>query len=173
LSSHEIKSKRIAFAAIFGIVIFISKILPTPIDKMFIFVQGFLLATSSLLLGRLGATYVALIGGLLTTVWRVGFAPFSLIFAVLYGLLTDSFIYFFKVRLPHRDVKTNRLVVSLTLSTAVVGLLSTYTTVLMGLMPMTSILYLIIIVVGIISGAVAGYFVSFLWKKHLIRYAIG
>jgi hypothetical protein len=60
---------------------------------MLIIIQGFFLAISSLLLGRLGATSVSIISGFLTTVWRVGFAPFSLIFAVLYGLLIDSFFY--------------------------------------------------------------------------------
>ena len=139
---------------------------------MLVIIQALLLALGSLLLGRMGATYIATIGGLLTTVWRVGFAPFSLIFAVLYGLLVDSFFYVFKVRAPNRDVKTSRLVASLTLSTAAVGLLSTYITVSIGLMPMIHFLYLIILVVGIISGAAAGYLASFLWKKYLIRYLI-
>ena len=170
---NQPKTKRIAFAAIFGVVIFISKILPTPIDKMLIIIQALLLAISSLLLGRMGATYVATIGGLLTTVWKVGFAPFSLIFAVLYGLLVDGFFYVFKVRVPDGDVKTGRLVASLTLSTAAVGLLATHITVSIGLMPMIPNLYLIINVIGIISGAAAGYFASFLWKRYLIRYAVG
>ncbi len=102
---------------------------------------------------------------------RVGFAPFSLIFAVLYGLLVDGFFYVFKVRVPHGDVKTSRLMASLILSTAAVGLLSSYITVSIGLMPMMPVLYLIIIVIGIISGAAAGYLASFLWKRYLIRYA--
>lgn len=168
------KTWRITIAPIFGVVIFVFKIvLPTPIDKMFVIIQALLLALGSLLLGRMGATYVATIGGLLTTVWRVVFAPFSLIFAVVYGLLVDGFFYMFKVRVPHGDVKTSRLVASLTLSTVAIGLLSTYIIVSIGLMPMIPILYLIIIVVGIVNGAAAGYLSSFLWKRYLIRYAGG
>jgi len=161
-----------AFAAIFGVLILVFEmILPTPLDKMLVIIQALLLAISSLLLGRIGATYVAIIGGLLATVLRVGFAPFSLIFAVLYGLLVDGFFYVFKVRVPHGDVKTNRLMASLILSTAAVGLLSSYITVSIGLMPMMPVLYIIIIVIGIISGAAAGYLASFLWKRYLIHYA--
>ncbi len=80
---------------------------------MLVIIQALLLAISSLLLGRIGATYVAIIGGLLATVLRVGFVPFSLIFAVLYGLLVDGLFYLFKVRVPHGDVKTSRLMASL------------------------------------------------------------
>ena len=151
------KTKMVATAALFGGLMSVFKILPPPIDKMLVIIQALLFGLGSLLLGRMGATYVAVIGGLLTTVWRIGFAPFSLIFAVVYGLLVDGFFYVFKVRGPHGNVKTSRLVASLTLSTAAVGLLSTYITVLIGLMPMTSILYLIIIVAGIVEGAAGGY----------------
>lgn len=172
MPNHQPKTKRMAFAAIFGVLILVFEmILPTPLDKMLVIIQALLLALSSLLLGRIGATYVAIIGGLLATVLRVGFVPFSMIFAVLYGLLVDGFFYVFKVRLPHGDVKTRRLIVSLILSTAAVGLLSSYITVSIGLMPMMPVLYLIIIVIGIISGAAAGYLASFLWKRYLIHYA--
>jgi len=174
LPNYQPKTKRMAFAAIFGVLISVFEvILPTPLDKMLVIIQALLLAISSLLLGRIGATYVAIIGGLLATVLRVGFVPFSLIFAVLYGLLVDGFFYMFKVRVPHGDVKTIRLMASLILSTAAVGLLSSYITVSIGLMPMMPVLYLIIIVIGIISGAAAGYLASFLWKRYLIHYAMG
>jgi len=82
------KSRRVALAALFGVLIFISKILvPTPIDKVIVGVQAIFLALSFLLLGFLGATWVALVGGLLTAIWRAPFAPITLMFALLYGLL--------------------------------------------------------------------------------------
>ncbi len=174
MSNHLPKTKGIAIATIFGAVISVFEIvLPTPIDKMLVVIQALLLALGALLLGRMGATYAAAIGGLLTTVWRVGFVPFSLIFAIVYGVLIDGFFYVFRVRVPHGDVKTGRLVASLTLSTAAIGLLSTYITVSIGLMTMMPILYLIIIVIGIANGAAAGYLASFLWKRYLIHYAAG
>lgn len=164
------KTKSIAMGTLFGVVIFVSKMaLPTPIDKMFVVIQALLLALGSLLLGGVGATYVASIGGLLTTIWRPAFAPFSLIFAIVYGLLVDSFFHLFKIRASYGDVRTGRLVMSLTLSTAAIGLLSTYVMTSIGLMPMMPILYFIIIVVGIVNGAVAGYLASFVWNRYLKR----
>jgi len=49
------EGRRIAVAALFGVVIFVSgTIVPTPIDKMLIVVQATLLGFSSLLVKRLG-----------------------------------------------------------------------------------------------------------------------
>ena len=162
------RTKRIAVGALFGVVIFVSKMgLPTPIDKMFIFVEALLLALGSFVLGGVGATYVASIAGLLTTLWRPSFAPFSLIFAILYGMLVDVLFYLVKVRTSSGNIRTGRLVISLTLSTAAIGLLSTYVMVTIGLMPMMTILYLIILIGGIINGVVAGYIASFIWNRYL------
>ncbi len=173
MPNQRFKIKRITITAIFSVGIFVFKsILPTPIDKMFVIVQALLLALSYLLMGRGGATYVATISGLLTTIWRFSFFPFSLIFAVVYGLLVDGSSSAFKVRSPHGDVKTGRLVASLTLSTAAVGLLTTYITVSLGLMPMMPMLYIIIVLAGTINGVTAGYVASFLWEKYLFRYAV-
>ena len=172
MPNHQPKTARVAMATTFGVIIFASKIiLPTPIDKMFVIIQALLLALGSLLLGRMGATYVATVGGLLTMIWRAAFAPFSLIFAAVYGLMVDSSFYAFKVRMSHGDVKTSRLVASLTLSTLAIGLLTTYITVSIGLMPMIPILYLIITIVGIINGVVAGYLASLIWKRYLQKQA--
>jgi len=162
------ETKSIGIGALFGAVIFVSKmVLPTPIDKMSIFIQALLLGLSSLIISKWGATYVACVGGLLTTLWRVEFAPFSLTFAVMYGLLVDGFFHLFKVRTSHRSVRTRRAVASLILSTAVMGLLSTYVTVTMGLMPPMPTLYLVIIIFGILNGALAGYLTSIIWNKYL------
>ena len=146
-------------------------ILPTPIDKMFVIFEALLLALGSLLLGRMGATNVGIVGGLLMTVWRVAYAPFSLIFAVVYGVLIDGFFLMFQVRTSHGEVKAGGLVASLALSTIIVGLLSTYTIVSLELMPMIPSLYLVILIIGIANGVAAGYIASFLWKRYLTFYA--
>ena len=109
----------------------------------------------------------ACVGGLLTTLWRAGFAPFSLIFAITYGLLVDSFFHLLKVRVPNGGVRTSRVITSLMLSSAVIGLLTTYVMVTIGLMPMMPTLYLIIIIVGIVNGTVAGYLTSLIWNRYL------
>ena len=133
---------------------------------MFIFIEALLLALGSFVLGGLGATYVASIAGLLTTLWRPSFAPFSLIFAILYGILVDILFYLLKVR-TSGNIKTGRLVISLTLSTTAIGLQSTYVMVTLGFIPMMTILYIIILIGGIINGIAAGYIASFIWNKYL------
>jgi hypothetical protein len=159
---------KIAIAALFGVVIFISgMIVPTPMDKMLIVVQATLLGLSSLLVKRLGATYAGSVAGLLMSLWRAAYAPFSLIFAIAFGLLVDGSFRFFRVRKPDGDVRTRSVVASLTLSTAVVGLCSMYVTISIGLMPMIPTLYAIIIIVGIINGVAAGFVTSLVWNRYL------
>ncbi|MEM1995023.1 MAG: hypothetical protein QXW32_06105 [Nitrososphaerales archaeon] len=164
------RTKRVAIITLFGVIVFASKIIPTPIDKMFVIVQALLFAVGSLLLGRMGATYIATVGGLLTTIWRPSFAPFSLIFAIIYGLLVDLSFHTLKVKTSHGDLNTGRLIGSLSLSTAIIGLLSTYITVSIGMMPIMPTLYIIILMVGVASGAVGGYLASYIYRKYLIRY---
>lgn len=157
-----------AVATIFGAVIFVSKtILPSPVDKMFIVVHALLLALGALLLPRMGATYVAVIGGVLTALWRIALALFTIAFDLSYGLLVDGFFYIFKVKTTDTRVKTDRLIASLTVSTALVGLLSYYVTVSLGLIQRNPILEVGILVIGTFNGAVAGYFASIMWNKHL------
>ena len=165
----ESKTKRIALATLFGAIIFLSKVVvPSPIDKMFIGVHALLLALGALLLRRMGGTHVAIIGGFLTALWRISFAPFTFIFALLYGLFVDLFFFVFKVNTTEDNVKTSRLVVTMTVSTALVGLISYYTTVFpFGLLPRNPMLELSILVVGALNGSVAGYFTSIIWNKYL------
>lgn len=165
----EPKTKRIALATLFGAIIFLSKIVvPSPIDKMFIGVHALLLALGALLLKKMGATYVAIIGGFLTALWRISFAPFTFVFALLYGLFIDIFFFIFKVNTTEGNVKTNRLVASMTVSTALVGLISYYTTVFIaGLLPRNPMLELSILIIGALNGSVAGYFTSIIWNKYL------
>lgn len=163
-------TKRITVATIFGVITFVFKVaLPSPLDKILIIVQALLLSLSSLMLGRMGATYVATIGGLLTQIWRPGFFPFSLIFAVLYGLMIDGLFYALKVKTLSGDVKTGRLIVALILSTSAIGVLSMYVTVMLGFMPWSPWLYAAILLGGTISGALAGYLTPLLWKRYFAK----
>ncbi len=142
--------------------------MPSPIDKMFIGIQALLLALGALLLKKMGATYVAIIGGFLTSLWRISFAPFTFVFALLYGLFVDIFFLIFKVNTTDDEMKTSRLVASMTVSTALVGLISYYTTVFpFGLLPRNPLLELSILIVGALNGSVAGYFASIIWNNYL------
>jgi hypothetical protein len=55
---------------------------------------------------------------------------------------------------------------SLTVSTAITGLISVYITILIGLMPITPILYVIIFIIGVLNGVIAGYLTSLIWNKY-------
>lgn len=162
-------TKRIAVATLLGVVIFVTKtVVPFPIDKMFIVVHALLLGLGALLLRKMGATYVALIGGVLTALSRGVVAPFTFLFALLYGLFVDSFFLLFKVNPDEGKVKVVRLVASVTLSTALVGFLSYYVTVFMlGLLQRNLVLEVSMLVIGTISGAIAGYLTSIIWNKYL------
>jgi len=165
----EPKTKRVALATLFGAVIFLSKtLMPSPIDKMFIVLHALLLALSSLLLRRMGATYVAVIGGVLTALWRTALAPFTFVFALLYGLFVDGFFFIFKVNPTEGNMKTRRLVASMTVSTALLGLISYYMTVFMfSLVERNPVLEVGILVIGILNGAFAGYLASIIWNRYL------
>ncbi|MFQ6073760.1 MAG: hypothetical protein ACE5KC_00940 [Candidatus Bathyarchaeia archaeon] len=165
----RLKTKRLVLATLFGAVLFLSKtVVPSPMDKMFLVVHALLLALGALLLQKMGATYVALMGGVLTALLRTALAPFTFAFALLYGLFIDGFFFIFKVDTAGSDVKTSRLVASMTLSTALVGLISYYSTVfLFGLLQRNLVLEVSILVIGTLNGILAGYLTSAVWKRFL------
>ncbi|NHV97173.1 MAG: hypothetical protein HA494_05225 [Thaumarchaeota archaeon] len=164
-----VKSKRLALATLFGVVIFASKMpLVTPLDKAAVIVQALLLPLGYLVMGRFGATYVAVVGGLLTAVLRPALSPFTLLFALIYGILTDSLCTLLKVRASH--LSTLRLTISMCVSTALIGLLSYYTTVYaFTLMPRNLMVEVVILVSGTASGLVGGYIASIVWRKYLSK----
>ena len=162
-------TRRIAVTTVFGALIFISKTLvPSPLNKMIVVVQALLLALSSLLLRRFGATYSGLIGGILTALWNLALAPFSFVFALLFGLLVDGFFFVFKVDMSGEEVNSTRVVAAMTIATAFVGVLSYYsTTHLIELIPRNLVMEIIILVIGTVSGALAGYLTSVIWNRYL------
>ena len=135
---------------------------------MIVVVQALLLALSSLLLRRFGATYSGLIGGILTALWNLAHAPFSFVFALLFGLLVDGLFFLLKVDMPGEEVNVTRVVAAMTLATAFVGALSYYsTTHLIELIPRNLVMEIIILVIGTVSGALAGYLTSVIWNRYL------
>jgi len=164
-----VKSKRLALATLFGVVIFASKMpLVTPLDKAAVIVQALLLPLGYLVMGRFGATYVAVVGGLLTAVLRPALSPFTLLFALIYGLLTDGLCTLLKVQAS--QLSTLKLTISMCVSTALIGLLSYYTTVyIFTLLPRNLMVEVVILVSGTASGLVGGYIASIVWRKYLSK----
>jgi len=163
------ESRRITLVALFGVAVFISKaLLPSPLDKMLVVIQALFLALGALLSRPLGATKVAAIGAVLTSILRPALAPITIAFALIYGILTDGFIFIFQTKAPEGELRAKRLTVAMTLSTAITGLASYYVTVhILALLPRNPILEVIILVVGVISGLLAGFLAALIWRKSL------
>ena len=166
MGSH---TKRLAIAILFSVIILVTKIIvPSPLNKMLIGVQALLLALAALLLEKWGATFVSIVSGSLTAIWTISSAPFTFIFAILYGLLVDASFSILKVQSVNENVKTRRLIAAMTVSTLAVGVVSYYSTVrLTGILPENLGLEILIFTLGTINGAVAGYLASVLWNGYV------
>jgi hypothetical protein len=138
---------------------------------MFLVFQALTFALGSLMI-RFGATYASLVNGILLSMLRTGFFPFSLIFSVIYGLVIDGLFQAFGVK-KENCLRSSRLIASMVAGTAITGLSSMYFSTLAGLMPMVPILYLAILVVGVLNGIAAGYLTLLVWNKYLASYSRG
>jgi hypothetical protein len=104
----------------------------------------------------------------MSALWRTFFAPFTIIFAIMFGLVMDSLFYLFKVRASNGEVNMKRMAVSTTASTAIVGILSYYVTVyLLNMLPRNLFLEIGIIIAGVMNGAFGGYLATIIWKNNL------
>jgi len=167
IGSHRLQ--RLILAVLFAVLVFISKtFLPTPLDKTLVVVQALFLSLGSITLSPFGATTVSTIAGLMTSTWRAPFAPFTLGFAILYGLLVDAFMILFKARAENGTVRMKRLVAGVTMATTVTGMASYYTTVyVLSLLPRNIALESAILVIGVLNGLAGGYLAGLLWRKAL------
>ena len=144
--------------------------LPSPFDKIVILFQALAFALSSLALKKGGATLASLVNGVLLSVSRTAFFPFSLIFSVSYGLLIDLLFHAFKVAPKNSHIKTKRLVFTLALTTGITGVVSMYITTLMGLIPMLPTLYFGVLVAGVLNGIIASYLTIVVWNRSIKRF---
>jgi hypothetical protein len=162
----SLSTRNLALGTLFGVMIFIFEILlPTPMDKAFTFFQAMLLSLGYLLIGVPGATFISLIGGSLTAIWRAPLAPFTLGFALLFGGLIDVFCSVFKARDNTGKIRRLRLILAVALSTMITGYAGYYMTITFDLIPLDPTLGNIILIAGIISGIVGGYLSLVLWKR--------
>jgi uncharacterized membrane protein len=165
------KITRLFITALFGSIIFVAKVavpLPTPVNKLLIVVEAVLLATAALFIKKVGATYVGTVGGVLTALWQPTLGIFTFLFDFLYGVFVDVFFFLFKVTSTTSEVNRTRMIAAMTFSTAIIGFLSYYTTSsLLEILPIDPVLAGLILFMGTVSGAVAGYAAAYLWNKYL------
>ena len=168
------KAKRIFITALFSSVIFVSNFfVPPPISSLLIVVQAVILALAALFVGKTGATYVGLTGGILSALSRPAFGPFTFVFTFLYGLLVDVFFVSFKAYPRESVANRNKIMLAMALSTTIIGFASYYLIAvypqIIELTPMaaTPMMSGLVVFVGAGSGISAGYAASYLWNKYL------
>ena len=173
--------QRLFIIALFGAIIFVTNIfLPPPLNYLVIVVQAVLLALSALFIPKVGATYVGAVGGLLTALVSPALGPFTFFFAFLFGVFVDIFLFAFKIRGTSQGVNKNRLIAAMAVSTLLIAV-SSYSafaifpqyiksegfSIVSLFVQRSQVLDAIVLFMGPVSGAVAGYAASYLWNKYL------
>jgi len=173
--------QRLFIIALFGAIIFVTNIfLPPPLNYLVIVVQAVLLALSALFIPKVGATYVGAVGGLLTALVSPALGPFTFFFAFLFGVFVDIFLFAFKIRGTSQGVNKNRLIAAMAVSTLLIAV-SSYSafaifpqyiksegfSIVSLFVQRSQMLDAMVLFMGPVSGAVAGYAASYLWNKYL------
>lgn len=163
------KTYRLIIVALFGSIMAVTRLfVPSPVDKILIAVDAILLALSALFVRNIGATYVGTAGGTLTSLLRPTLIPFSIIYAILFGVLVDISLMLFKVKATSEGVNRNKLMMAMAISTLLIGFISYYaTTQFPQLIWQTQVMDMMVAFFGPVTGAVAGYAASYLWNKYL------
>lgn len=166
-----VESRKLITATLFGVLIAVVKgPFQPPYADLLIIVEAPILGLSFLLLGKGGATYTEVVNGLLLSVVKVSFFPFSLILAVMYGVLVDAFCIAFKSK-QGDHANSLRMVAALGIASVITGLTAAYSTIVLGVVAYTPslfyVVYVPIIIWGILSGALGGYIAARLWERNL------
>jgi hypothetical protein len=155
--------------------------LPPPINYILIVVQAILLALSGLFIRKVGATYVGAVGGLLTALGSPALGPLTFLATVLFGVLVDVFLLAFRINASSKGVNRNRLMIAMAISTLLIGVITysasviipQYIFVQIGFSNLSLFIHrslaldMMVLFMGPVSGAVAGYAAAYLWNKYL------
>lgn len=181
------KLKRIFLAALFGSIIFVVNVfLPPPINYMFIVLQAVLLALSGLFIKNIGGTSAGAVGGLLSALGSPGLGIFTFIASVLFGALVDVSLFVFRVNGSYKGVNRNRLIIAIAVATLLIGVITYSASVIIpeqifaqvGLSNLTLFIHrslmldAMVLFMGPVTGAVAGYAAAYLWNKYLKSIAV-
>ena len=173
--------QRLFIIALFGAIIFVTNMfLPPPLNYIIIVVQAVLLALSALFIPRVGAMYVGAVGGLLTALVSPALGPFTFFFAFLFGVFVDVFLFAFKIKGTSQGVNQNRLIAAMAVSTMLIAV-SSYSafaifpqyiksegfSIVSLFVQRSQMLDVLVLFMGPVTGAVAGYAASYLWNKYL------
>ena len=160
--------RRVALASLFGGLILVAiGFLPPPTGDYLIIVEAFFLSLSYLVVGRGGATYSGIVAGILLGIVQPAFFVVNIVFASQYGILVDATCLGLGAK-RENVARTSRMMVAVTISTAIVGFGAYYVTAVMtNLVPNQAGLDASILVFGIISGVIAGFLAARVWNRYL------
>jgi len=166
-----VDNRKLITATLFGVVIAVIKgPFQPPYADFLIIVEAPILGLSFLLLGRGGATYTQVVNGLLQSGVKASFFPFSLIVAVLYGVLVDLLGTAFKAR-EGEHTSSKRMVGTLGIASIITGLLAAYTSIALRIVPynpsLLLVVYVPIVIWGVFSGALGGFIAAKVWEQNL------
>jgi ABC-type thiamin/hydroxymethylpyrimidine transport system permease subunit len=166
--------QRLFIIALFGSIIFVTNVfLPSPLNYLIIVVQAVLLALSGLFIPKVGAMSAGAVGGLLTAlISGTALGPFTFFFAFIFGVFVDVFLLIFKVKGSSQGISRNRMMGAMTLSTLLIAVFSylAFTTGFLSFslfIERSLMLDALVVFMGPVTGAVAGYAASYLWNKYL------
>ena len=162
----------LVLSSLFGVIIFIGKaMIAPPYDKVVsIFIQATVLNLAYLATGLNGSVLTGLVSALLTASVRPATALVTFTFSALYGVLVGTLNRLLRVIVDGHAVKP-RLVASSTASSFIVGSLSAYVSISMGLIPYSEVLVAAMMLLGLAQGAASGYMSGYIWEKYLIKYS--
>ncbi len=163
------KITKLLITSFFAAMMFVTRFfVPPPFDSLLIAADALLLALSALFVKKIGATYVAAVGGALVGLWRPSLMPFSFLFLFVYGCLVDLSLFLFGVNATDKGVNLNRLMAAMALNTLIIGFLTYFTfTTFPTLIPNIPVLNMLVAFLGPATGACAGYAAAYLWNKYL------
>jgi hypothetical protein len=107
--------------------------------------------------------------------------PLTFLFSFLFGALTDGSLILFRVHVTSEGVNRNRLMIAMALSTMLIGIISySAFAFLPQFVPLarefsgvglfihrSTVLDMIVLFMGPVTGIVAGYAAAYLWNKYL------
>lgn len=168
IKSSSINIRNLALTSLFSAIIFIEKIIvPAPYDKLVsLFVQAALLMLGYLIMDLMGSFYISILSGTLLAFIRAEFALMTLSLSVAYGVLLGLFAKILRVK-SEVSIKSRRLIISSTFSSAIVGAISMSVTMILDLIPMNLGLIIVIFIGGLIQGALGGYLAGILWRRYI------
>jgi hypothetical protein len=92
----------------------------------------------------------------------------TLSLSVTYGVLLGLSAELLKVK-SGASINFRRLILSSTISSVLVGSIGMALTMMLGLIPVSWILFAIMLVAGVVQGALGGYLAGILWQRYLFK----